>query len=157
MKKHSIAGVKIAERIADELKFSNQLKHEVTELVLYHDSFPEPERKGVKIFASMFGFDLLEKLFVLQRADIEAHSPLGLGRLELLDRIMDVYQQIREENPCMSIRQLAVSGDDLMQMGYPEGPMIGTILKDVLEKVMLEIIPNEYEDIICYVKGEYLL
>ena len=35
--------------------------------------------------------------------------------------------------------------------------MIGTILKDVLEKVMLEIIPNEYEDIICYVKGEYLL
>ena len=157
MKKHSIAGVKIAERIADELKFSNQLKHEVTELVLYHDSFPEPERKGVKIFASMFGFDLLEKLFVLQRADIEAHSPLGLGRLELLDRIMDVYQQIRQENPCMSIRQLAVSGDDLMKMGYPEGPMIGTILKDVLEKVMLEIIPNEYEDIICYVKGEYLL
>ena len=157
MKKHSIAGVKIAERIADELKFSNQLKHEVTELVLYHDSFPEPERKAVKVFASIFGFDLLEKLFVLQRADIAAHSPLGLGRMELLGKIMEVYKQIREENPCMSIRELAVSGDDLMEMGYPEGPMIGAILKDVLEKVMLEIVPNTPEDIICYVKGEYLL
>ena len=157
MKKHSIAGVKIAERIADELKFSNQLKHEVTELVLYHDSFPEPERKAVKVFASIFGFDLLEKLFVLQRADIAAHSPLGLGRMELLGKIMEVYKQIREENPCMSIRQLAVSGDDLMEMGYPEGPMIGAILKDVLGKVMLEILPNEPEDIVRYVKGEYLL
>ena len=157
MKKHSIAGVKIAERIADELKFSNQLKHEVTELVLYHDSFPEPERKAVKVFASIFGFDLLEKLFVLQRADIAAHSPLGLGRMELLGKIMEVYKQIREENPCMSIRQLAISGDDLMEMGYPEGPMIGAILKDVLEKVMLEILPNEPEDIVRYVKGEYLL
>lgn len=156
MKKHSIAGVKIAERIADELKFSNQLKHEVTELVLYHDSFPEPERKAVKVFASMFGFDLLEKLFVLQRADIAAHSPLGLGRMELLGKIMEVYRQLREEHPCMSIKELAVSGDDLMEMGYPEGPLIGAILKDVFEKVLLEVIPNTPEDIICYVRGEYL-
>ena len=157
MKKHSIAGVKIAERIAKELKFSNKLAHEVTELVLYHDSFPKPERGAVKQFSAMLGFDLYEKLFVLQRADIAAHSPLGLARMQLLNQIMEVYRQLREENPCMSINELAVSGNDLMALGYPEGPLIGDILKDVLEKVMLEIIPNDKDDILCYVRGEYLL
>ena len=157
MKKHSIAGTKIAERLCDELKLSNQMKHEVTEMILYHDTFPESERKAVKLFVSLLGFDLTEKLFILQRADIMAHSQIGLARLKTLDNIIGMYEQIREENPCMSIRQLAVTGDDLIAMGYPEGPLLGKILKDVLEKVMLEIIPNERESIICYVRGEYLI
>lgn len=157
MKKHSVAGVKIAERVAKDLKFSNQLAHEVTELVLYHDSFPAPERKSVKKFTAILGFDLTDKLFVLQRADILAHSPIGLERLGLLNQIVEVYRQIMEEKPCMSIRELAVTGDDLMEMGYPEGPLIGAILKDILDKVMLEAIENDRDEIIRYVRGEYLL
>lgn len=155
MKTHAIAGVKIAERIADELKFSNQLRHEVTELVLYHDSYPPPDKKSVKLFVSMFGFELSEKIFELMRADTAAHSKLGLTRLKLVEDIVNIYKQIREENPCMTVRQLAVKGDDLLELGYPEGPLIGKILKDVLEKVITETIVNEREDIIRYVSGTY--
>ena len=155
MKKHAIAGVKIAERVADELKFSNQLKHEVTELVLYHDSYPPADKKSVKLFVSMFGFDLSEKIFELMRADTAAHSPLGLPRLDSVKQIVALYNEIREENPCMTIRQLAVTGDDLLELGFPEGPLIGRILKDVLEKVITENLSNDRDDIVQYVLGSY--
>lgn len=155
MKTHAIAGVKITERIADDLKFPNQLRHEVTELVLYHDSYPPADKKSVKLFVSMFGFELSEKIFELMRADTAAHSPLGLTRLNVVKSIVVIYKQIREENPCMTIRQLAITGDDLLALGYPEGPLIGKILKDVLEKVITETIANEREDIFEYVKGAF--
>lgn len=155
MKKHTVAGVKIAERVADELKFPKQLRHEVTEMVLYHDSFPPSDKKSVKLFISMFGFELTQKLFTLQRADILAHSELGMGRLTKLGEIMAVYDEIKEEDPCLTVRQLAISGRDILEMGYPEGPEVGKILSHVLDKVIAETLPNNKEDLLDYVKGTF--
>lgn len=152
MKKHAAAGVKIAERIADELKFSKMLKHEVTELVLYHDSFPPADKKSVKKFVSLLGFELVQKLFVLQKADILAHSKLGLARLERLKGIVNVYEQILEEDPCMSVDRLEITGKDILDLGCPEGPEVGKILQDVLDKVMSEELSNSREEIIDYVR-----
>ena len=55
----------------------------------------------------------------------------------------------------MTIRQLAVTGDDLLELGFPEGPLIGRILKDVLEKVITENLANDRDDIVQYVLGSY--
>ena len=44
---------------------------------------------------------------------------------------------------CFSIRDLKISGKDLIGAGVPEGPRIGRILSDLLEEVIDGACPNE--------------
>ena len=88
----------------------------------------------------------------LQKADILAHSKLGLARLERLKEIVNVYEQILEEDPCMSVDRLEITGKDILNLGCPEGPEVGKILQDVLDKVMSEELSNSREEIIDYVR-----
>ena len=155
MKKHNIAGMVIAERFADELKFPKDLKFEVSHLVLHHDTFPEPERTTVRRFVHMLGIEMCEKLFVLQKADVEAHSSYGGSRLERLGKIVEIYHEILESNPCLSVKELKINGDDVLALGVSKGPMVGAALEDVLNKVMEEEIPNDREAEISYVKAKF--
>lgn len=157
MKKHALEGEKIAERLASELKFSNELRDEVTELVLLHDNFPFPERRSVKRFMSKMDKAFCDKLLILQRADILAHSELGRKRLELLNQIISIRDQLIMEQPCLTIHDLSVNGDDLIAIGVREGPIIGIILKQVLNLVIDERLNNDKETIINYIKSEYQL
>ncbi len=156
MKKHAPAGVAIAQRIAAELKFPNNLRDEVKDLVLHHDSFAMPERKSVKRFINKLGPEFCKKLFVLQRADIMAHSEFGRKRLELLEGIVVLYEEIMAESPCLSIKELAITGDDLASLGVPRSPVMGDILKAVLEQVLEENIVNEKSALLEYVSEKYL-
>ena len=157
MKKHNIAGMMIAERFADELKFPKDLKFEVSHLVLHHDTFPEPERTTVRRFVHMLGIEMCEKLFVLQKADVEAHSSYGGPRLERLGKIVEIYHEILESNPCLSVKELKINGDDVLALGVSKGPMVGAALEDVLNKVMEEEIPNDREAEISYVKAKFVV
>ena len=46
------------------------------------------------------------------------------------------------ENNCLTLRDLAVNGRDLMALGY-RGPAIGEGLQDLLDAVLDEQVPNE--------------
>lgn len=156
MKKHAPAGVAIAKRIAAELKFPNSVRDDVLDLVLHHDSFAVPERKSVKRFMNKLGPEFCKKLFVLQRADIMAHSEFGRKRLELLESIMALYEEIMAESPCLSVKDLDITGDDLASLGVPRSPVMGDILKDVLDQVLEENLVNEKSALLEYVSGNYL-
>lgn len=156
MKTHADVGKRIAERVATELKFPNDLKYEVKDLVTYHDTFPEPERKSVRRFVSKHGAEFCEKLFILQRSDVRAHSVFGKQRYERLMRINEIYRELMEEGSCLTIADLAVSGEDIMQLGVPEGPRVGLILHDLLSKVLDEAIENSRNALVYYVRGHYL-
>lgn len=155
MKGHAEVGRRIAERIADELKFPTELKVEITKLVTYHDSFPEPERKSVRRFVSKLGPDFCEKLFALQLADVIAHSPLGMPRLQRLESIVQIYHELIEQGDCLTVKGLAVSGSDLISSGFAEGPLIGKILTELLDRVMDETLENTYEALISYAKEHF--
>ena len=48
-------------------------------------------------------------------------------------------QQVREvleEKPAVSLKDLAINGKDLIDLGYQEGKVIGEILKKVLDMVI---------------------
>ena len=157
MKKHNVAGMIIAERLADELKFPNILKQEVSQLVMYHDSFPEPERKSVRKFIATVGVPLCDKLFALQKADVEAHSVYGKPRIERLKVIMSLYDEIMAEEPCLTVKDLKVRGGDVIDLGIEKGPMVGKVLDDVLARVLDEQLNNDKDEIINYIKERYSL
>ncbi len=47
------------------------------------------------------------------------------------------------KNVCLSVADLAVGGNDLIALGCPPGPMVGRVLRRLLEAVLDEITPNE--------------
>ncbi|MCR5593173.1 MAG: HD domain-containing protein [Saccharofermentans sp.] len=156
MKTHADVGKVIAERVANELKLPNDLKYEIKDLVTYHDSFPEPERKSVRRFVSRHGAKFCEKLFILQRSDVRAHSVFGKERYERLMKINELYLELMEEGACLTVSDLAISGQDIMDLGVPEGPGVGVILHDLLSKVLDEVLENAPKPLISYVREHYL-
>ena len=52
-------------------------------------------------------------------------------------------EEIRAEDACLSLRTLAVGGDDLMALGIPKGKQIGQMLQTLLDEVIEERLPNE--------------
>ena len=74
---------------------------------------------------------------------------------ETLERIGNVSECVREilDNcDCVTLKTLAVSGKDLMELGFPKGPKIGECLNAALEEVMKEPAKNTKEYLTEYVK-----
>ncbi|HBE74608.1 MAG TPA: tRNA nucleotidyltransferase, partial [Subdoligranulum sp.] len=50
---------------------------------------------------------------------------------------------------CYTMRQLAVNGADLMDIGIPAGPGVGATLQTLLNDVMEGTLPNEREALLA--------
>ena len=57
---------------------------------------------------------------------------------------MSALDALLAENPCVTLRDMAVNGRDLMSMGA-KGRAVGETLQWLLEQVLDEILPNERE------------
>lgn len=59
-------------------------------------------------------------------------------------------QEIRDRQLCCSLKELAVSGNDLMQAGFPAGQALGRLLEGLLFAVMEERVPNEKDPLLTF-------
>ncbi len=134
---HARAGSQIAYKALRRLKFDNDTTDKVVKLVLWH-SEPIPETPaGVRRAAYRLGRELLPLLFAVKRADASAQS--GRRRKEALaslERLEALYAEISAQKQCLSLKELAVNGEDLISAGIPAGKEIGDILKRLLELVL---------------------
>jgi tRNA nucleotidyltransferase (CCA-adding enzyme) len=64
-------------------------------------------------------------------------------KLEALKGWRTLVKQLEAENACLHVRDLALSGRDLIALGYVPGPGIGKALDDLLEAVLRDEVPNE--------------
>ena len=92
-------------------------------------------------------------------AELNAVSPLADNNAHNMEtgdysgEIKEIRALIPEAmTQCFSIKDLAISGNDLIELGIEKGPKIGEILNSLLEEVMDETLPNEYEKLIERVK-----
>jgi len=65
----------------------------------------------------------------------------------------NVVSYMRSRNIPFSLKEVPVSGNDLMEMGY-QGKEIGNMFVDILSKIYKEELPNEREAILGYVKSK---
>ena len=56
--------------------------------------------------------------------------------LQHLDAIEEIYRRILEEEQCVSMKTLAVSGKDLMEAGMKPGKEMGEVLNQLLMHVL---------------------
>ena len=59
-------------------------------------------------------------------------------------------KELLEKNPCYQVSMLAVSGDDLLSLGIPAGPEIGSAMNELLNAVMSGDCSNEKDALLSY-------
>ena len=86
-------------------------------------------------------------------ADIYAQSMYQREeKLSYLSQIRKIYETILRERDCLSIKDLAITGKDLIESGIPSGPRIGSALNHMLSIVLEEPSCNTKEYLSDYVK-----
>ena len=133
-------------KILRRLKFDNDTIRKVTALIRAHDDRPPLKGRAIRRAIFRNGVDQYPELFEVKRADILAQSSfLQQEKLLYVDRYEHMYQQILEKQQCLSLKDLAVNGSDLIAKGIKPGKEIGVILHEMLEKVLEEPELNEKE------------
>ena len=139
---HAGTGALMADEILRRLKAPTALREEVVFLIAHHMTKLEPERKLLRRRLSKLGRPLLDKLLLLQEADMGSK---GTGRPEEMSQfsqIRSILSEIEAENACFSLKDLAVNGNDLLSLGL-SGRAIGETLNALLEQVIDEHLPND--------------
>lgn len=143
---HAAVGEQMVHKILRRLKFDNDTLYKVKRLVKWHDYRFSPKNSGIRKAIHKIGEDIFTDLLLVMRADVLAQSNyLQKEKLEELDRITKVYQEIKEREECLSLKDLAVNGGDLIEAGVPKGKEIGRILNALLEMVLEEPELNKKE------------
>ncbi len=153
-KGHAGVGAKMADGILRRLKFDNDTRKKVVRLVEVHDDRDFPlNHRGVRRAVHRIGAELFPDYLKLRRADILAQNPLMQEeKLQRLEEAARLYREILEEGNCLSLKDLAVTGRDLIDAGVEPGPKLGIILKQMLEAVIEHPEYNTKEHLI----GKYL-
>ena len=146
---HAKLGAQIADSILLRLKAPTALRQRVVMLIEQHMTPLEPDKKLLRRRLSKLGSEAVHGLLALQRSDMGA-KPADDSRFSQIQLLL---QEIEGENACLSIRDLAVSGHDLMDLGY-RGPAIGQALQFLLEQVLDERVENEKEALIQALKQQ---
>lgn len=134
---HAQISANMAREICNRLKFDNDTKGKVLELVMYHDLKIICDEKHVRRAMNRIGKDIFPMLFKVRKADFLAQSMYERDKKELeLQNLISLYEGIISREECVTIKELAITGSDLIKAGYKQGPVIGDILEGLLEKVI---------------------
>ena len=134
---HPIQGAEMAKKILKRLKFDNDTIQRVTALVRYHDDMPPLEMKAVRRAIYRIGLEQYPALFEVKRADtLGKNNYKREEKLAYIEEYQRMYQKILEEQQCLTLKELAVTGKDLIQAGMKPGKEIGENLNLLLQHVL---------------------
>ncbi len=134
---HPGEGSEIARKILRRLKFDNDTTDAVCRLIAWHDDNPELSECSVRRAVHRIGVQQYPALFAVKRADILAQSEYQRGqKLAYMADYERLYAQIREKEQCLTIKELAINGSDLIAAGMKPGKELGAVLKQLLELVL---------------------
>lgn len=153
---HPKVSAQLAEQILDRFHCDNHTRNTIELLIQWHDYCREPRRRGAKKLLAALGLQRTQMLFRIAEADARAQSPQTLPeKLEALEGWKRLIAQLEEENACLHVRDLAVSGRDLIALGCQPGPGLGRVLEDLLEAVLRDEVPNEREALLTWLRVKH--
>ncbi|HEU5215470.1 MAG TPA: HD domain-containing protein [Gaiellaceae bacterium] len=154
---HDQVGAELAGRALLRLRYPNLLRQRVVRIVRRHMFRPG---KGDALRARRFlrrnGDELAFELIDHKHADLLGKrgvegEPPPLEEIEALARFREVVEQERSQPH--RLRDLAVDGNDLIELGLRPGPQLGRILHELLDAVVDEPALNTREQLLGRAKG----
>ncbi len=136
-KGHPEEGARMARKILRRLKFDNDTTDRVCLLIRWHDDRPKLSQRNVRRVISRVGTDSMEDLFAVKRADTLGQSLYQRReKLDYVDEFERLYHEVLEKNQCVTKKDLAVNGRDLIALGMEPGPRLGEVLDALFERVL---------------------
>ena len=153
---HPDVSSELSKEIMRRLKFDNDTTDKVKKLTAVHDLFVKNAPNRVRRCMSKVGKELFPYFLKVRRANVLAWKEDAQEKaLAELQELETIYRGILERGECVSVKELAVDGKDLIAAGVEQGKQIGEILSDLLEIVLEEPEKNTKETLISYVKETY--
>jgi putative nucleotidyltransferase with HDIG domain len=135
--RHEETGAAISRKILNRLRYPNSVIDSVSRLVKEHMFHYTPDwtDSALRRFIARIGESRLEDVYRLRRAD--AYGLCGKEiEPELLAQLADRVEEVLARGRAFSIKDLAVSGKDLMVIGVPTGKTMGLLLHELLDTVL---------------------
>ncbi len=141
---HAAASETIAADVTKRLRYDRRTQETVALLVKYHDTPIADTDAAVRRWLNRLGEERLRQLFSVQEADARAHATAVVGeRVAMLRALRQRLDHIVAEGQCVSLKTLAIGGDELIVAGVSEGKLLGECLRYLLDEVIGGKIPNE--------------
>ena len=155
-KGHAIASEQIAKTVMKRLKFDNDTIRKVTKLVAYHDYRMEPTGANVRRAMHEIGVELFPYYLAVRLADTKAQSSYERrGKLENIIQIRELYRNALRNKECVTLKDLAVTGTDLINLGIAPGKELGTLLNELLDMVIEDPAWNQKGKLCDYAKERF--
>lgn len=152
-KNHAGKSEEITKTVLRRLKFDNDTIRKTALLVRCHDYRMPPTPEAVRRAVSRIGKEMFPLYLEVRRADVLAQSSyLRSEKLWDIEEVERKYQEILERGQCVSLRELAVNGNDLIGAGVAPGREVGRVLQELLEAVLEKPERNTREYLIEYLK-----
>lgn len=155
---HSLAE-SAAEAVMRRLKFDNETTDMVARLVASFDTYldlsgsEEEHPAAMRHMMHRLGPDMMELLWELQRAQIVSGNPETMEqKSEVLAKTRELYREVVTRGDCVSLKQLAVNGKDIIGIGATPGRQLGDILDQLLQQVLDKPELNEREILLSLAK-----
>lgn len=148
---HPAESRRMASAVMERLKFDRATRERVLLLVEHHDVPPPEDTKAAQRRLHRWGEDACRQLLALGRGDNLGQSPAYQDRQALLQRAEGLYDQVLAEQRCFSLRDLAIKGDDLLELGY-RGKAVGQNLDRLLDAVIDGQTENTKEALITWLR-----
>ena len=132
----------MADEMLRRLKCANAFRETVVRLVEWHDRNIPREEKAIRRALRTLGEQDFRRLLEVKRADNLAQAPAFWDRQQEIDLAEEILDNLLAEDACFSLKQLAVNGKDLTEIGL-SGPAVGEALEALLDRVVDGELPNE--------------
>lgn len=141
----------IAKQVLKRLKADNKTVEDVATNVYIHDREVYLTEKSVKRFLSKYSLQFFYDLLEIKKADALAHAKEYRDRTDYLQTLYDLSSKIINEKQCFNLKDLALNGYDLINLGY-SGKCVGASLEFLLGEVIDGKVQNEKESLIKHLK-----
>lgn len=145
-KGHAHLSAEIADAVLRQLKSPTALRQQVVLLIKQHMTPLEPDKRILRRRLGQYGIETVKKMLTLQKADFA-----GKGVVDSDPKFSQVelfLEELLAEAACLTVRDLAIDGKDLIELGFAPGPAIGACLAKLLEQVQDETLPNEKDTLL---------
>ena len=143
---HPQAGEPITREVCNSLNMSRKDVSEISELVRYHDREIHFSKKSMRRLILKLGVYRMQQLMEIRICDALAHSNVDMEKNLLAHKqVCDLFEQTLKGMNAFSLRDLNISGKDIIALGVEPGPEVGDILKKLFDAVIYDGLPNEHD------------
>ncbi|WP_300281893.1 CCA tRNA nucleotidyltransferase [Peptacetobacter sp.] len=142
-------------KILKRMKYDNKSIEKTCKLLEFSKKNITDNKEEIKYILMKIGdIELVKSLVDLKRAEVKSYliedkktnkdnvtdilEVFTEESLEVLDRVEKILKEVVDKKECFSLKELEISGKDLIKMGIKPGKDIGKIL----DKILMEVIKN---------------